>query len=240
MLTIDYRYFPLQSDDCVLDLGCGEGRHIIDMAITAPITGVGVDLNFRDLQTTAQRFAPFEKQAAAKTFHLQQADARCLPFASETFDKIVCSEVLEHLPDYETVLTEIYRVLKPGGLLAISVPRSWPEKICWRLSKAYHQVEGGHIRIFDARALRKQIESYRFNFISRHWAHALHTPFWWLKCLWWDKQDDSKIIRAYHRFLVWDLMDKPWLTRALEKCLNPLIGKSVVMYFRRSGDRETP
>lgn len=237
MLTIDYRYFPIHTDDCVLDLGCGEGRHIIDMALREKITAIGVDLNRHDLQTTADRFAPFQAQAAAKVVYLAQANAARLPFADATFDKVVCSEVLEHLTDYHTVLAEIQRVLKPGGLLAVSVPRSWPEKICWRLSSAYHQVDGGHLRIFNAQALRKDIEENQFQFLSRHWAHALHTPFWWLKCWWWETQDASNIIRAYHRFLVWDLMDKPWLTRALEKSLNPIFGKSVVMYFQRRSDR---
>src|SRR5690606_33049497 len=173
-----------------------------------------------------------------KAFYLQRADATQLPFADNTFDKIICSEVLEHLPDYQQVLAEIRRVLKPGGLLAISVPRAWPEKICWRLSQNYHQVEGGHVRIFNAQQLRAQIEHYQFQFIARHWAHALHTPFWWLKCLWWAKQNESKIIRLYHRLLVWDLMERPWLTLTLEKCLNPVLGKSVVMYFQHRDDGE--
>ena len=37
----------------------------------------------------------------------------------------------------------------------------------------------------------------------------------------------------YHRFLVWDLMDRPAFTRALERVLNPVMGKSVVMYFQK-------
>ena len=67
----------------------------------------------------------------------------------------------------------------------------------------------------------------------RHWAHALHAPFWWLKCIFWERRDDHPLIRLYHRFLVWDLMDRPRLTRMLEAILNPLMGKSLVMYFRK-------
>lgn len=233
MLTIDFRYLPLTDGDLVLDLGCGEGRHAIATYLHAKVTTVAIDLSLTDLQTARTRFTPFAQPPdLTRGFYLQQADASCLPFADAGFDRIICSEVLEHLPNYHAVLKEIRRVLKPNGLLAISVPRAWPEKICWRLSSAYHQVVGGHVRIFNAENLRKEVEQQQFVFLKRHWAHALHTPFWWLKCYYWETQDESHLIKLYHRLLVWDLMDRPWLTRILERCLNPVIGKSVVLYFK--------
>ena len=187
----------------------------------------------RDLQITAERFAPFAQLNQQSRFFIQQTDATRLPFADNSFDKIICSEVLEHIENYQGVLREINRVLKPEGILAISVPRTWPEKVCWHLSSAYHQVEGGHIRIFNARQLRTEIELLEFEYTHRYWAHALHSPFWWLKCLWWDSQDKSRMIKLYHRLLVWDLMHRPWITQTLEKFMNPLLGKSVVMHFRK-------
>jgi SAM-dependent methyltransferase len=198
------------------------------------VLGVGVDLSLRDLKITAERFAPFASYNPLSHFSIQQTDATKLPFADHSFDKIICSEVLEHIENYAGVLQEIKRVLKPNGILAISVPRSWPEKICWRLSSAYHQVEGGHIRIFNAKQLRTEIETLDFEFTHRYWAHALHSPFWWLKCLWWNTQDSSRVIKLYHRLLVWDLMERPWVTQTLEKILNPILGKSVVMHFRKT------
>ena len=58
-------------------------------------------------------------------------------------------------------------------------------------------------------------------------------PYWWLKCLFWREpgQPDARIVQWYHRFLTWDLMKKPVLTAWLDRLLNPLMGKSVVMYF---------
>ena len=234
MLTINFCNFPLVTGDRVLDLGCGEGRHVINAYLQGEVTAFGVDLNHSDLQTSRARFLPFAQVNEKKQFYLQQADVTQLPFANESFDKIICSEVLEHIPNYQRVLLEIERILKPGGLLAISVPRAWPEKICWWLSAEYHQVEGGHIRIFNAGKLRHDIEEHAFSFYKRHWAHALHTPFWWLKCLCWKTQETNPVIKAYHRLLIWDLMEKPWLTQMLERCLNPLMGKSVVMYFKKN------
>lgn len=245
MLTLDLRHFPMAPGDRVLDLGCGEGRHAIHFYLAAEVLSLGVDLSARDLATAAQRFAPFAQtdtpsENQQRGFYLQRADACQLPFADASIDKLVCSEVLEHLPDYQPVLKEIRRVIKPGGLVAISVPRAWPERLCWALSRDYHQVEGGHVRIFNGQALRRELEAQGLVFMRRHWAHALHTPYWWLRCLWWKTQEDSRLIRAYHRLLVWDLMQRPWFTRTLEKCLNPLCGKSLVMYFRAPDPKENP
>ncbi len=181
MLTINFKDFPVNHGDLVLDLGCGEGRHVINAYLQANIVALGVDLSLRDLATAQLRFAPFAlvneagtaikatenatdnnaKDNFVKQFYLQQADATCLPFGDASIDKIICSEVLEHIDNYRDVLREINRVLKPNGRLAISVPRAWPEKICWWLSAAYHENEGGHIRIFNANKLRVDIEGSR-------------------------------------------------------------------------------
>ena len=71
------------------------------------------------------------------------------------------------------------------------------------------------------------------NLWAMHGAHALHSPFWWLKCLIWENRDNSRIIDTYYRFLVWDIIKRPWLTRTLDKILNPIMGKSLVFYFRK-------
>ena len=218
----------------MLDLGCGEGRHIIHACLEHNIFGIGLDLSQRDLQTAREKYFPFETYNPQSQFFLLATDAAHLPFANGSVDKIICSEVLEHIENYQGVLQEISRVLKPNGLLAISVPRAWPEKICWKLSDAYHHTQGGHIRIFNGKHLQNEISALGFTFLKRHWAHALHSPFWWLKCWRWDTQDQSRVINLYHRFLVWDLMQKPWLTQTLEKMLNPILGKSVVFYFKKS------
>ena len=237
METVNFDYLQLQDNDRVLDLGCGEGRHAITAYRRGNVESVGIDLSLKDLNTTRDRFEEFQdKNNTEKSLNLSVAMGQSLPFEDGTFDKVICSEVLEHIPNYREVLTEINRVLKTGGIFVASVPRFFPEWVCWQLSDAYHEVEGGHVRIFNAGHLREDIEGEGLVFFRRHFAHSLHVPYWWLKCLFWRAQDGKQaaIVELYHRFLVWDLMKKPKLTYFLDKLFNPILGKSVVMYFVKS------
>ncbi len=234
--TINFQSLGLDNKDRILDLGCGEGRHALSAYTTNNVNIVAVDLSLADIKTAKKRFLEFfEAGNREKNLSFSLANAKSLPFESNSFEKVICSEVLEHIHDYESVLKEIYRVLKSGGVAGISVPRFFPEWVCWKLSSAYHEAEGGHVRIFKQRDLRKKIENAGLVFENLHYAHALHVPYWWLKCLFWREPDQSEalIVKLYHRFLVWDLMKNPPITEISEKLLNPLIGKSVVMYFRK-------
>ncbi len=88
-------------------------------------------------------------------------DALALPYADGTFDCVIASEILEHIPDDDAAIAELVRVLKPGGALAVTVPRWLPERICWLLSDEYHANEGGHIRIYRADELRVEARQRR-------------------------------------------------------------------------------
>ena len=234
METVNFEFLQLQPKDRILDLGCGEGRHAITAYMLENVESVGIDLSLNDLQTTRERFAEFRQpDNDQKSLNILVANGQKLPFSDGSFDKVICSEVLEHILDYRPVLTEISRVLRVGGIFVASVPRFFPEWICWQLSDAYHEVEGGHVRIFSASYLRADIEDVGLLFFKRHHAHSLHVPYWWLKCLFWKEKgmEQSAIVRAYHRFLVWDLMKQPKITKFLDSLLNPIMGKSVVMYF---------
>jgi ubiquinone/menaquinone biosynthesis C-methylase UbiE len=236
MQTVERKYFPLTPGQRVLDLGCGEGRHVIAACALDGVDAVGVDLSLDDLATARQRMQAFDATdngPDTPLFALLAGDALRLPFADATFDAVICSEVLEHIPDYRAALVEIQRVLKPGGYFCASVPRAWCERICWWLSREYHQTPGGHLRIFRAASLRAEIEERGFRCYKEHGAHALHTVYWWLQCLFWKTRERNWLVRQYHRLLVWDMMRKPALTHAVERALNPVLGKSVVMYFRK-------
>jgi ubiquinone/menaquinone biosynthesis C-methylase UbiE len=236
MQTVDSRLLELKPGDRVLDLGCGEGRHVHNFYYFNEVHAFGIDISLDDLKVTrgkVEHMPPPDRNASRRTLSLAVADALRLPFADKTFDKVVCSEVLEHIADYESALAEIARVMKPDGVFAASVPRFFPEWVCWQLSTDYQKEPGGHVRIFRSRQLKESVEAAGFKRFSKHWAHGLHSPYWWLRCMLYKTADQNRLVKAYHRFLVWDMMKKPWLTRALEGMASPLMGKSVVMYFRR-------
>ena len=233
MQTVDFRYLPLSTGQRVLDLGCGEGRHLIGALLAADVAAVGVDLSHGDLLTGREKTQDWAVSVnEPRRPMLTQASGYALPFADHSFDAVICSEVLEHVPSVTRVMQEIDRVLKPSGQLVVSVPRRWPERICWWLSSDYHLQLGGHLRIFRLGDLRRQIEQLPFTLYHNHGAHALHVPYWWLRSLFWQTPSHF-MIRLYHRLLVWDLMHKPWITGALEALLNPWMGKSVVLYYRK-------
>lgn len=241
METVNFDILNLKPGDRLLDMGCGEGRHAITAYMLENIESVGVDLSLKDLKTTRERFEEFkDPENDKRSLNISVANGQALPFADNTFDKIICSEVLEHIPDYRSVLKEITRILKTGGVFVASVPRFFPEWICWQLSDEYHAMEGGHVRIFNANHLREDIQENGFRRFDKHHAHSLHVPYWWLKCLFWreDPEQQAGIVNAYHKFLVWDLMKQPRSTKILDKILNPIMGKSVVMYFVKTSQND--
>jgi hypothetical protein len=64
--------------------------------------------------------------------------------------------------------------------------------------------------------------------------HALHSPYWWLRCLVGPDDEQAWAVRQYHRFLVWDITHRPRPIRFLERALDPVLGKSLVVYCERS------
>jgi SAM-dependent methyltransferase len=168
-------------------------------------------------------------------------DATAMPFGDGTFDRVIAAEVLEHILDDQRAMNELARVLRPGGLAAITVPSWLPERICWALSTEYHEVPGGHVRIYTRVELEAKLARAGLDVRWHHHAHGLHSPYWWLKCAVGVHNDKHGVVSAYHRLLVWDIMRKPAATRLAEQALNPLIGKSLVVYAvkraGRHGDR---
>jgi hypothetical protein len=140
---------------------------------------------------------------------------------------------MEHIPEDDKAASEILRVLKKNGTLAVSVPRMWPEKICWMLSDDYFNANQGHVRIYKKSRIKNIFKNKNCRFLRYHFAHSLHSPYWWLKCLVGPTREDSKAVNLYKKFLEWDIIKKPFLTKFLDKILNPFCGKSIVLYFQK-------
>lgn len=238
MLTMDFDRLGIRPGLKVLDVGCGAGRHAFE-AYRRGADVVALDRNAAELDGVATMFAAMTDAGEAPSGALARTvvgDALDLGFPDNTFDCVIASEILEHVVEDKKAMWELARVVKPGGTVAVSVPRWWPERVCWSLSDAYHEVEGGHVRVYRADELVTRLLDAGLRPVHRHHAHALHAPYWWLKCAVGVDHDEHPMVRAYHRLLVWDLTRRPWPTRAAERLLDPLLGKSVVIYLKKPVD----
>jgi SAM-dependent methyltransferase len=235
MLTVDFDRLGVGQGTKVIDVGCGACRHSFE-AYRRGADIIAFDQDAAELDNVATMFTAMtqagEVPAAARA-EAVCGNALALPYPDGTFDCVIASEILEHIPEDDLAIAELVRVLKVGGMLAVTVPRWLPERVCWLLSDEYHANEGGHVRIYQASALRDKIRGRGMRFSHTRYAHALHSPFWWLKCAVGVSETEHPAVTAYHRMLVWDMMARPTLTRATEAVLNPLIGKSVALYFEK-------
>ena len=239
MLTVDYNRLGIGPGTRVIDVGCGLGRHSYE-AYRRGADVIAFDQNAEELaevDTMLQAMGAEGEAPASAKAQVVVGDALALPYPDDSFDCVIASEILEHIPDDDTAIAELARVLSPGGRLAVTVPRWLPERICWLLSDEYHANEGGHIRIYRADELRTKLTSAGLRYTGSHHAHALHSPFWWLKCAVGVENSDHPAVTAYHKLLVWDMMSRPALTRVAEAALNPLVGKSVALYFEKPVSR---
>jgi SAM-dependent methyltransferase len=237
MLTVRFDRLGLRRDDLVLDAGAGFGRHAFEAARRGARV-VALDYAPDEVVGTRDTFAAMVVAGeidVSRCAGLLRGDATALPFPDGLFDKVITSEVLEHIPDDVGALAELARVLKPGGCLAATVPTSWPERVCWRLSDAYHApvAVGGHVRIYSSTELRAKMRGAGLQLLGSHHAHALHSPYWWLRCAVGPQRDDHPLVARYRQFLEWDIVKRPRSTRAIEQILNPVLGKSFVVYARK-------
>ncbi|HWH27493.1 MAG TPA: class I SAM-dependent methyltransferase [Mycobacteriales bacterium] len=235
MLTVDFARFPVGPGDRVLDMGCGGGRHAFALYRRGADV-VALDMDAGELADVRDMFGALAAEGEAPadaTATALRGTAYALPFADASFDRIVAAEVLEHLPEDRRAMAELFRVLRPGGLIAVTVPRWGPELVCWALSSAYHEAEGGHVRIYRGTELLRRLTETGLEPLGSHHTHGLHSPYWWLKCAVGVDDGDHPLVRAYHRLLVWDMMKAPRITRLAERLLDPVVGKSLVVYLRK-------
>jgi SAM-dependent methyltransferase len=235
MITVDFSKLAIKPGFRILDMGCGSGRHVSGAYQFKNVVAVGADLCFEDLIKAKERLAFHDAlgEHGGGQWALSAANILHLPFPDQSFDLVICSEVMEHIPDHHGALKELVRVLKPGKHLVLSVPRYFPEKICWLLSEEYFNANQGHVRIYRKKELVGMAEDEGLTHWGTGFAHSLHAPYWWLKCLVGPNRTDSTPVNLYHRFLTWDMMQKPVLTRKLEYFLNPVLAKSLVLYFHK-------
>jgi SAM-dependent methyltransferase len=236
MLTVDFDRLGTTAGARILDMGCGGGRHAFE-AWRRGATVVAFDYSEAELKEV--RGVLGGMLDAGELPHGEcggavNGDALQLPFPDAAFDGVIASEVLEHLWDDERAIAELVRVLKPGARMAVTVPTRWPERVCWALDYRYHDTPGGHVRIFRQHELEAKLEAAGVWLRGSHHAHALHSPYWWLQCATGvNRVDRHWTVRKYHDFLAWQIIKQPAWVNSLDRALNPVLGKSLVVYVQK-------
>ncbi len=238
MLTVDFERLGLQRGERLLDVGAGGGRHAFEaMKLGGRVVALDYSAaDLKDVQGTVGGMLHAGEITWDQYCGVANANALDLPFPDDSFDRVITSEVLEHIWDDERALSEMIRVLRPGGRIAVTVPTYWPERVNWALNWRYHDVPGGHVRIFRQHEIETKIERAGCYLRGSHHAHAFHSPYWWLKNVYGLDNPDAAPVRKYHDFLVWCIEHHDGFAAKAEQALNPLLGKSLVVY----GEKVTP
>src|SRR6476469_9211547 len=238
MLTVTVDRLDLRAGQRLLDMGCGGGRHAFT-AMRRGATVVALDYDASELkEVRATRGAMIEAGEIPEDAPGGEVngDALRLPFPDATFDRVIASEVLEHLWDDTRAISELVRVLRPGGRMAVTVPTRWPERVSWAINYRYHDAPGAHVRIYRQHELEQKLERAGCFLRGSHHAHAFHSPYWWLKCAYGLDNPDAAPVKRYHDFLCHLIEHNPRWARVTERAPNPVLGKSLVVY----GEKVSP
>ena len=150
----------------ILDVGCADGH------LTAQIKGLlpdssltGVDLHLRSINYAKKKWPGIK---------FMMADARKLPFSDRKFDNVICVETLEHVPNNEKALDEIYRVLKKGGKFVVCQDTdSWLFNFVWFFwTKWKGKVwDGAHISCVKPKQLLSLLKKHKFKIVEKKFSH---------------------------------------------------------------------
>jgi len=151
-------------DKLILDMPCGRGFYLNMIRYVSKCRLVGAELDW-DVILKAQRHVGTLPNVA-----LHNCNIYALPYPDNTFDAVILSEILEHIDDDVAGLKEAYRVLKPGGVVAITVPNAnypfWWDPINKTLETVFHRHIGrgtfagiwaNHVRLYERDELREAV-----------------------------------------------------------------------------------
>lgn len=230
LLTVDLDRLELEPGQRLLDAGCGEGRHCFG-AVDRGVEVVGLDLDLPSLKLAARPLAKRGREKGVSAAMIQGNTFR-LPFRDEAFDRVICSEVMEHIHDYPSALRELARVTKSAGRIAVTIPTATSERLYLHLGDDYFESPGGHIRIFRPRRLALDLAGAGFKTLGVGFAHALHTPYWALRSVVGLPDAEShRLVRGY-RWLLIRATASRFMDR-VERLLNYVCPKSVILYAEK-------
>jgi len=214
----------------MLDAGCGEGRHSFEcIARGASVCSMDMDMESVRKARYTMWYMTTNGQAHDKGRYLVQiGDALNLPYRNGTFDRIICSEVMEHVASDETACRELARVLKKDGRIAITVPTFISEYLFDKLTYEYFTSPGGHIRKYVPRRLADMMRRNGLDVYGVSFKHSLHTIYWMIRCVVGLHLNDQPITKGYRKFLTLGMNSR--FLQKVEGFLDNFFPKSIVLY----------
>ncbi len=231
MLTANLERLELQPGDWVLDAGCGGGRHAFG-ALERGAHVVGVDLDREGLRL-ARAGIHERRGTASEKLHggVVCGNVFRLPFPDGCFDRVICSEVMEHVHDYGAAVRELVRVVRPFGSVAVTIPTATTEHAYLHLTHHYFESPGGHIRIFRPRTLAAAMARAGLRVTGVSFAHSLHSPYWAVRAVLGLHDERPRLTRALRKLLLY-ATNSPFWAR-VEHGLDWVWPKSLVLYGTR-------
>ncbi|MBE0415746.1 MAG: class I SAM-dependent methyltransferase [Dehalococcoidia bacterium] len=234
MLTVNFKLFKIENGDRFLDVGCGEGRHSFEAFRLGSHMVCALDMDDVSLRKTHYVLHYMDTQRVSNgSWNVMFADALSLPFKDASFDKIICSEVLEHVADDERGIRELVRTLKRGGVLAVTVPTYLSEAVYWALDEDYYNHPGGHVRKYKAQELMDSLRRNDLAIYAIRYEHAFHSIYWLLRCIFGLKKEKARVPAFYYKFLVLQIVTKSRFAQRMERICNFFFPKSIVIYTRK-------
>ncbi|MFB0560532.1 MAG: class I SAM-dependent methyltransferase [Candidatus Lokiarchaeia archaeon] len=232
MLTVKLNLLQILEKDIVLDAGCGAGRHTMEASKWHNTKFVAVDSSLSELKRLKYVLDLMAEKGELKgNAVLIVGDVLHLPFKDESFTKIICTEVLEHLYKDVEGIKELVRVLKNHEEMVVSVPTPYTEHLFGNLSYEYFRTPGGHVRIFKKKELLQKLREGGLKILYICREHAFHSIFWMLKCLCGLGNQDALIPAFWEQILIFSARLK--LLKKIENFWNNLFPKSIVIYTRK-------
>ena len=228
--SVNLKLLDLNPKSRILDFGAGRGALACELArrgyrVTA------CDIDGQKLSQLPDQCAPYPISTI-----LLAAGARALPFPDREFDVIVCREVLEHVPDYAGTLTELQRILKPGGIVAVSVPARRSERLCHWFDENWYE-KSGHLRVFVKKALLAEFAAYGWHTIKVENKLFFWAWNWLILALFKTRHTMGEIennLRLYKAMLRgWRILEILHMKPAVERIGDRVFPKSHFIYLKK-------
>jgi 2-polyprenyl-3-methyl-5-hydroxy-6-metoxy-1,4-benzoquinol methylase len=229
--NVDLDALGVNPGDMVVDVGGGAGA-LAEQLAASGLNVIGVEPAAYLRERFAERMARFGAGTSVLDGTVEQ-----LPFADGEVGAVVITEVLEHVDDPYRAMCELHRVVRPDGVVCLSVPTSFTELVFWRMHPRYAE-NATHVRIYTRPELRRMIDATGFEVVRWEGRNFRPAVSWVFHALLRSPSDHAGVVLRHlwvDRLLnsAWRVLEQTRLIGPVEWLGNRLWPKSWYVYCRR-------